>query len=199
MEWNGVPVIVCNGSPREIGIGHGTQGKSRIAAGIEAYKKIFADSCSIDWNGARERARGFLPGLKRLVPDLLDEMEGIAYGAGVDLLDIVALNVRSEIALTHYSDGCTSIAKVNEAAGEVYLAQNWDWVGVATTSTAIFDLKQSNKSRIQMQGEAGVVGKYGLNEYGLGVCLNAIRSGALDKDSLPVHVALRRVLECKTL
>jgi isopenicillin-N N-acyltransferase like protein len=49
-----------------------------------------------------------------------------------------------------------------------------------------------------MMGEAGMVAKFGINDAGLGVCMNAIRCGTVDKVQLPVHLAMRRVLECKS-
>jgi isopenicillin-N N-acyltransferase-like protein len=55
-------------------------------------------------------------------------MRGIADGAGVRLLDIVALNVRTEINFGLFSDGCTSLAWLGEK--RTWLAQNWDVCGL---------------------------------------------------------------------
>ena len=43
--------------------------------------------------------------------------------------------------------------------------------------------------------EAGLIGKVGLSSAGLGVCLNAIRAPGVRHDALPVHLALRAVLD----
>ena len=43
--------------------------------------------------------------------------------------------------------------------------------------------------------EAGIIGKIGMNDRGVGVCLNAIRARGLSTDRLPVHLALRAALE----
>lgn len=64
-------------------------------------------------------------------------MRGIANGAQLDMEDIIALNVRSEIGLTNYpntpkvalpaiTDGCTSIVQRSQDGSTVILAQNWD-------------------------------------------------------------------------
>lgn len=42
--------------------------------------------------------------------------------------------------------------------------------------------------------EAGILGKIGFNSAGLGVCLNAIRCKGVDYNKLPVHLALRFLL-----
>jgi isopenicillin-N N-acyltransferase like protein len=54
---------------------------------------------------------------------------------------------------------------------------------------------QPGKPRIHMMTEAGIIGKIGLNSCGVGVALNAVRAKGIDFGRLPVHLALRRVLE----
>lgn len=46
-----------------------------------------------------------------------------------------------------------------------------------------------------MVTEAGILGKIGFNSYGVGVCLNAIRTHGMDPSHIPVHLGLRMVLE----
>jgi isopenicillin-N N-acyltransferase like protein len=196
--WEGVPEVVASGSAWEIGFAHGSQIPHRIAVCISNYTHLFLETAEIDWTEAIARAESYLAALEQNEPDLVDEMKGIAAGAKVEFLDILTLNLRSEIALTNYSDGCTSIVSKGATASEVYVAQNWDWVGEAGTSTAFFDLHKTGKVRIHMIGEAGIVGKFGFNDAGVGVCMNAIRCGTVNKTQLPVHLAMRRVLECKS-
>jgi hypothetical protein len=58
-------------------------------------------------------------------------MRGIAAGAERELLDIVALNVRTEINFGLFSDGCTALAW--HTAQHAWLGQNWDVSGHAAT------------------------------------------------------------------
>ncbi|RSM09127.1 hypothetical protein CEP52_004294 [Fusarium oligoseptatum] len=199
-EWNGVPEVIASGSSWDIGFSHGSQIPQRIRTCIENYKILFLETAEADWPESRKRAETYLPSLEKNESDLVEEMKGIAAGAGegVDFLDILTLNLRSEISLTNYSDGCTSLATRSTAGSEVYIGQNWDWVGEAATSVAFFDIRQTGKPRIRMFGEAGIVAKFGINEAGVAICMNAIRSGTVAKDKLPVHLAMRRVLECQS-
>lgn len=88
----------------------------------------------------------------RLTPDIHAEIAGIAEGAGVDILDIVALNCRSEIALGCFSDGCTSVGwKVSEE--EVFLAQNWDWTARVKENLVMVRIEQVGKPGIWMVTE----------------------------------------------
>ena len=59
----------------------------------------------------------------------------------------------------------------------------------------LLDIKTEDGPRIKMVTEAGIIGKIGMNELGVGVCLNAIKVPGCDTSRLPVHLALRRVLE----
>jgi isopenicillin-N N-acyltransferase-like protein len=54
---------------------------------------------------------------------------GVADGSQRDVLEIVALNVRTEIAFGRFSDGCTSLAW--HTSKNSFLSQNWD-VSVTT-------------------------------------------------------------------
>lgn len=199
-HWNGVPEVVASGSPFEIGLSHGSQIPNRIRTCIANYKALFLETAQADWPESKARALAFLPALEKNEPDLVEEMKGIAAGAGegVEFLDILSLNLRSEIALTNYTDGCTSLATYNAARSEVFVTQNWDWVGEASTSTAMFDIRKTGKPRVRMFGEAGILAKFGVNEAGVGICMNAILCGTVAKDQLPVHIAMRRVLECSS-
>ena len=118
---------------------------------------------------------------------------GIAYGAEVPYLSILALNVRTEIAYGMSKDGCTAIYWRNEQSS--FLAQNWDWQEEQKQNLIILNIHQPSKPTISMITEAGIIGKIGLNSNGVGVCLNAIRALGVDFEKLPCHLALRTCLE----
>ncbi|KUL84860.1 hypothetical protein ZTR_08256 [Talaromyces verruculosus] len=176
----------------ELGLQHGQQAKEQIYTNIKTYITFFQETSGMKtWEEAKERSKIFVPTLKELYPETLEEMRGIAEGARLDMGDILALNVRSEIGLTNYpntpkeeppaiTDGCTSIVQRSQDGSTVVLAQNWDW------------LEQLHDG--MFMNEAGLVGKIGVNSHGVGICMNALRCGALSTDRLPTHVMCRRVL-----
>lgn len=127
---------------------------------------------------------------------MVEEMKGIADGAAVEFNDILALNVRTEIAYGMYSDGCTAFAwKTNDSS---FLAQNWDWSHEQHQNIIKADITQRGKPTISMMTEGGIIGKIGLNSAGVGVTLNAIRALGVSYDKIPVHLALRTVLNSTT-
>lgn len=100
----------------------------------------------------REVAKEFQPTLQRLTPHLLVEMEGIASGADLDVLDIIALNCRSEIALGKFSDGCTTLCWKRSEGARV-LSQNWDWTATVKKNLAMVSIEQVGKPTLYMVTE----------------------------------------------
>lgn len=162
----------------------------------------------MDWPSVRIEASKYTDTFRRIAPRYLDEMRGVADGAGVDLLDIVALNVRTEIVfglfadkpqLPTKTDGCTSVA-LKTPAGSSLLGQNWDWMVEQAPNLLVCYVSQPQTDipGFAMVTEGGVIGKIGFNDRGVGVCLNAIRARGVDKTRLPVHLGLRAALESRS-
>lgn len=113
---------------------------------------MFQYTSKLSWAKVREVATEFQSPLKRLVPHLYEELEGIAEGAGLDILDILALNCRSEIALGRFSDGCSTLSwKRNEKSR--ILSQNWDWTKSVSKNLVLVSIEQVNKPTIYMVTE----------------------------------------------
>ncbi|OIW30902.1 isopenicillin-N N-acyltransferase [Coniochaeta ligniaria NRRL 30616] len=189
--------LTLRGSPREIGAQYGAAAREEILFSIDSYKDIFHQTAGTTWDQSCQSALRWLPVLREKCPDIVEEMEALAAAAGVDFPSILALNLRSEIALTHYSDGCTAIGQSYE--GKTFIAQNWDWMDSQSRALLGLEVRPSGgKPAFFILAEAGIVGKYGFNDRGVGVCLNALRCGACSTDKLPIHVALRKVLGCES-
>jgi isopenicillin-N N-acyltransferase-like protein len=117
--------VNCTGTPRSIGLTHGTTARSLVHGSLAFYKGLFQTKCKMDWSDAKSFARKFHPYLEQRWPHYVAEMEGLAEGAGLTYEDILALNVRTEIAFGSFSDGCTGMSWKGETKS--VLGQNWDW------------------------------------------------------------------------
>ncbi|OCH89436.1 AAT-domain-containing protein [Obba rivulosa] len=198
MSIHRIPRIELSGTSYEIGLKHGRLLSNQIRSQLELYRNLFFENCKFEWTQVLSVAEEFCSAIERLAPDLLQEMRGIADGIddpNVGLLDIVALNSRSEIALGQWDDGCTSLAWKLGPRKQV-LAQNWDWRRPVAKNLAIATKYQAGKPTIWMVIEPGIVGKIGFNSASVGVCLNAIRARPISTTLLPIHVLLRIALEC---
>lgn len=206
--------IRCSGTPREIGHTHGSGARDKVKGTISFYSDLFQARCSMDWAAVRGEASQYVHPLEQTCPRYVEETRGLADGAGVDFLDVLAINVRTEIMFGLFtdpggvngkalhvdddipSDGCTSLGFVDEA-GESFIAQSWDWRPAQGPNLIVCHITQPGTGipDISMVTEAGIIGKIGLNAAGVGCCLNAIRARGVDRTKLPVHFALRSVLE----
>ncbi|KAH7374377.1 peptidase C45 acyl-coenzyme A:6-aminopenicillanic acid acyl-transferase-like protein [Pyrenochaeta sp. MPI-SDFR-AT-0127] len=185
--------VECKGTPYEIGFEHGQAAKTHINRCIDFYTGLFLKNCKQTWPQVLQNASKFEQQAKAKWPAYHEEMQGIADGSGRELLDIVALNVRTEINFGLFSDGCTALAWHTEK--RAWLAQNWDWMTVQKENLIITKITQSNKPTIVQVTEAGIIGKIGFNSSGVGTLLNAIKVRGVDSTRLPVHFGLRMALE----
>lgn len=206
--------IHCSGTPFDIGYIHGSAAKAHIHRSLGFYTAYFQQKARLDWPSATATAERFLPFLTKQYPHLVEEMSGVAAGAGVGFSDILALNVRTEISMGLMSDGCTSLycSRLGaDGSGLPILAQNWDWERAQRDSLVVLHIASSpasgeeernGRSRrqpaISLITEGGIIGKIGLNSSGVGICMNAIRARGVDFARLPVHLAMRSVLECSS-
>ncbi|KIV84372.1 hypothetical protein PV11_00157 [Exophiala sideris] len=184
--------VKCSGTPYEIGHQHGQTAKTEVHGSIAFYEAFFKERTNLSWPQVRDVSRAFLPFLDSTYPEYVEEMKGVADGAGTDLDSIVALNVRTEIAYGMLSDGCTALTW--KTSDQSFIAQNWDWRIEQTPNIISLAIQQPSKPTINMMTEGGIIGKIGLNSAGVGVTLNAISAPGVAYNKLPVHLALRTVL-----
>ena len=197
------PVIDLQGTPHQRGRSHGERARARVERSLANYVKLFA-FVGLDWAEAQRRGAAYRDVVGAFDPGLLEEMEGIARGAGRPFAEILALNARTEILPPSFLTGsdpgeCTAIA-VRPAAsgtGETLLAQNWDWVGSQRESMVLLRVAEGEGAPACLTlTEAGMLAKIGLNAQGFGVCLNILRSTFDDgRPGVPVHVLLRSLLK----
>jgi len=217
------PVIDLEGDAFLRGRLHGTLARSQIERSIATYARLFA-YCGFDWSDAQRRAARFRDAIGNLDAALLEEIEGIASGAGRSIDEILALNARTEILPPSYpgepSPRWQRVQEINRGAGipdwgectalaiqparsatrGTLLAQNWDWLGTQREAVVLMRTREADGSRCLAFTEAGMLAKIGFNDRGLGVCLNLMRSrDDGQRPGIPVHVLLRALLKCASV
>jgi isopenicillin-N N-acyltransferase-like protein len=185
------PLISLEGTDKEIGIQHGKLLRGRILKTIDFYKTIFPPHDQIV-----QAAQHFKQIIQKHNPKYIDEIEGIAEGADIDPFWIYAINSRTEILRNHQIDPneCTAVYFKPTSI----LAQNWDWAEEFENLSVLMKISKTDGHTILTVTEPGMIGKIGLNNKGLGVCLNILQSGS-KLNGLPIHVLLRAVLDSKNI
>src|SRR5260370_8666667 len=89
--------VRVTGTSYERGRQYGTQAGARVRLCVQAYQRAFAHFAGWDWATVRREAARFEAPIGAFRPAYLEEMRGIADGAGLDLTDVLAINVRTEV------------------------------------------------------------------------------------------------------
>ncbi|AQA14906.1 MULTISPECIES: C45 family autoproteolytic acyltransferase/hydolase [Streptomyces] len=216
-----IPTVEISGPPAERGRQYGEAARGKIGAALAYYEEAFGESSGLTWAQVTARAERWLEPVRGYAPELVEEMTGIAEGAGVGLLDVLALNARGEIIYDQtfarmraradavadvaddreVTDGCTSFAVLGEASGDghVYCGQNWDWRAGAADTVLMLRIVQPPHPTVIMQVEAGQIGRQGANSAGIALNANGLGGRFDDTVGLPQTVIRRRVLDSESI
>jgi isopenicillin-N N-acyltransferase-like protein len=196
--------VVVRGAPLERGEQYGRLARDKIHRCVASYREAFRHRAGLDWERALGRARSFEPAIAAFSPDGLQEMRGIAAGAGVPFDAILALNCRSELMFAAAPGNgalpgeCTSFAVTPQASAErhMLLGQNWDWVAFARELCVLVEVRREDKPAYATVVEAGMLAKVGVNAAGLGICTNTLVSEQdAGRSGVPYHLMLRALLD----
>ena len=211
-----LPIVTLTGSALERGRAHGAALRPLIQTHVARW---------LDWLGANtgEDPRAYVaalvsqtnfrPVIERWTPGLLEEVRGIAEGAGVDEALIFGLQLPDEewwfrldrqlagARAGAVGEACSSVG-VRPAAGHTPLtAQNMDMPDYMDGLQTVLHLRPSGGAP---EGEpepdayvftvAGLIALNGVNRAGVSTCCNALTELAHAADGLPVAFVHRGLL-----
>ncbi len=184
--------LKLTGTSYEMGRQHGEQLRDEIKQVLKCYLPLWG----ISTIQIHSRIEGYKKAILAHAPHLAEEIRGISDGADVSENLIYAINARTELLSGSPLHECTSfgVPSITSVEGHTFLGQNWDWLSSLRGLGRVIDINSQIKTFI----EPGMVGKIGLNIYGVGVCLNFLDTEKVNKEGIPVHVLLRKILECKS-
>jgi isopenicillin-N N-acyltransferase-like protein len=200
------PRIRVSGSAADRGRQYGEQAAERIRHNVDVYREVFAHYASWDWSTVTEHAASYEPAICAYRPHFIDELKGIAEGAGLPYDHILALNVRTEIMFAAVARAaaqeCTAVVVLPGASrdGHTLIAQNWDWKLKAAGTVVILEAEPDVGPHFITAVEAGLLAKTGMNSCGIGLVTNALVTNKdKGKPGVPYHAILRAILESETM
>ena len=133
LQENMVPVVYTGGSHYEMGHQIGEEQRDKVVKMLASYRQMLAsaeEELGLDWDRAILHSRKYQPFIEEFLPQYLDEVRGIADGAGVDFDDLLVLNSIEALTSDALHLKCTSIAAAGEvtADGTVLVGHNEDWL-----------------------------------------------------------------------
>ena len=202
------PLIELSGAPRERGRQYGEQAATQIKKGVEHYK-VQLDLRGLKQDDLSSIIEMFKGKIEEFDPAFVEEMQGIAEGAGLDVASVVLLNARTEVLKIARRrqrgepvfvdpDGCTGVIIMPPAtaAGRLIHAQNWDWKTECVETAVVLKIKRDDGPDILTFTEAGGLARAGFNSAGVSITGNYLES---DRDyrsvGVPLAVIRRKVLE----
>lgn len=209
----GIYYLVLDGkTPYERGIQHGTALEFPIKKALRQFKQWIRDNVGIEDPGTMIQDfagnTGYLASVKRHVPDLYEEMEGVAEGAGVDLNELFVYQSFDEFfvflwksgALDGVPDGhCTTTGVFGRSDKPNYVGHNNDIPVYHEEVATVLHIKYPDSTlEILQSAFAGQIGQNGVNNRGVAVGINTIADLA-GSDGVPVSFNVRKILESENI
>lgn len=198
-------VIELTGSAYNRGLIHGKTLKKEIRQIVNRWSDITEmihglnmDDMKVDYLKKTQ----FKKSIEKWTPDLLDEINGIADGAGIDRDLIFLLQISEEFE--HYTPDsnmfkCTAIGVNKTDDSPTYIAQNMEPVHFLQGYPTLLHIKyEKTNLETYIFTFPGFIGLNGLNNKAVGVTVNGLPDYYHKKDGLPVSCVVRGILEKTT-
>jgi len=199
------PVIELKGSAYNRGYIHGKQLKTEIG---EVYRKWKDNIGSMTRDDPEKVLVDFLqetnfePITKKYNPEILEELKGISDGSGQTYDDVFAFQLVDEFwvyldkkfnASNHH---CSSIGVPARDGLDAYIAQNMDLENYMNGYQVLLHIAATDREPEQyIVTCAGMIALNGMNDQGIGVCLNTIMELQASPDGMPVAFIIRTLLK----
>ncbi|OON41940.1 acyl-CoA--6-aminopenicillanic acid acyltransferase [Izhakiella australiensis] len=204
------PLIEISGSPFERGCQYGEQAKDRIHASVAIYGDQL-ETLGVSGDQRHQLIEVFRQAIAQFDPAYVEEMRGIAEGAGVSFESIVMINARTEVIAQarrqkeqddvhdeSIKDGCTGalILPQRSESGKLIHGQNWDWRAECAETSVVVKIARDDGPDILTFVEAGGLARSGMNSAGIAITANYLRC---ERDyrqrGVPLSLIRRKALE----
>ncbi|MDP6255128.1 MAG: C45 family autoproteolytic acyltransferase/hydrolase, partial [Alphaproteobacteria bacterium] len=209
-------ILNLGADPHERGLVHGRHFSTEIQENIEIYLSRFELAGSVR-DAVLQGGHDWVRRIKAFDEEYFTEMAGVAEGAELPLEQIAVLNARYELAylssmsetqagltVEDQTDGCTAFAALPEVThdGGTLLGQNWDWIADIRGRCFVMRVDRPDRPNFICMTQAGIVGgMIGLNESGLGLCVNGLISDEDGKNlqQRPFHMRVRDIMNSENM
>jgi len=198
-------VVELSGTSYEMGLTHGRTLQPEIRELVGRWKRDLEANYQVPADVFIRRLlerTDFKSAIDRWTPGLLDEVRGIADGAGIDFDTIYAYQLIDEIWAMGPDLGfskCTSVAAGPRNGRPAVVAQNLDVPAFYHGYQTVLRIRDDkNDLETLVFTIPGILGSNGLNSRSVGVCVNAVTQLAYSATGLPVVFVVRGILRQKT-
>lgn len=197
------PLIRVSGSHREMGRQIGEACKQQVIRSLEnacvLIEKTY-DQLQLDWEGAKIQARKYIPFGQERYPQFIDELIGIAEGAGVQFDDLAVLTAMEAVTMDAlHLTKCTSMAINGDRTGDehVLVAHNEDWLPDDEPDVYVVHATPDDGPAFLAMTYGGLLPNIGFNAAGIAQCCDSVYPND-SRIGIPRVIVSRAVLSACT-
>ena len=187
--------IEVSGPPLELGRQLGEAAAEEIrgfaAIALERVNKTVA----VSRDRALETARASIPFIEAYSPDMMAELRGVSQGSGVELEELVLLQIRNQLR-PEADAGCTSFSCATP--GGQIVGQNWDNDPALDPFTVVLTRRPEGHPAMMDVTQAGLIAYIGLNDAGIGLCMNTLPAPSRPQ-GVPHYFTVRGIYQSRSL
>jgi isopenicillin-N N-acyltransferase like protein len=196
--------IEVRGTNREIGRAVGEGARSQVRSAIGWYAEHLHTLAKIEYSEALSQARAYLAVARTYLPQYVEELEGLAEGAGVGVEEIAVPNCGEEFTCgggaagpsVTASPGCTAVAVAHN--GRHIVGHNMDWYAVDLDKNVLFDVTGPDGVRFLAFCGVPYLPALGMNSAGIAYVGNALYCSD-QRPGIPNVLVRRWVLDSRTV
>lgn len=198
-----VPIVYVKGSHYEMGCQIGEDRREQVKHSLENAHKLIESTYNyleLTWDGAKIQARKYMPFAEEAYPQYVEEMRGIADGAGVKFDDVAMLNAMEAVTMDAlHLTKCTSFAVNGDrtADGHVLLAHNEDWLPEDENDVYLVHATPDEDPPFLGMTYGGLIPNIGFNAYGIAQACDSVYPND-SRIGLPRLLVSRAILAART-
>ncbi|MEM2974275.1 MAG: C45 family peptidase [Candidatus Micrarchaeia archaeon] len=197
-------LVRARGAHYDIGKAVGEQCRREIENQIAFYFTMLRNEFGMSKGRAVNRARKYLQGCEMAVPELLDELKGMADGSGRTFDEIFAVNCIEEIIFEsdcRKPNSCTgfAVAPCCTSDGHTYLAHNEDWLSRDKDNQYILYASPTGDPEFIALTYGAVLPATGVNSAGIAQSSNAQGHIDFNGEGVPCMFVARKVLSARMI
>lgn len=210
-QYRPLPLLELRGNARQRGRIHGEALRPLVVEHLERWKENLAADTGFDPETYVDEFlanTNFFPAIERWTPDLLEELRGIAEGAGTDfrftfvraLSDEEPWYRRERRLSVGGTKGCSSVGIDCREDQPTIVAQNMDMPGWCNGHQVLLHIiDPESPVEVFSFTLAGKISLAGMNSEGIGICCNSLSHLNYSRDGLAEDFVVRGFLSRPTL
>jgi isopenicillin-N N-acyltransferase-like protein len=203
MNPKALPLIHVSGSHYDMGCQIGEAFREPVRHSIQNALVLLSEAyehLQLTWDGALIQARKYIPFAEERYPQYVEELKGIAAGAGVPFDDVAVVNGMEAVTMDAlHLTKCTSMAVSQErtANGNVLVAHNEDWLPEDEPDVFMISARPDDEPPFLAMTYGALLPNIGLNAHGIAQACDSVYPGD-SRIGIPRVIVSRAVLAART-